>query len=84
MQGTLVGLESRTFVPSSSDHRFDNDVFDRDPVQLPERVAQRELHGQADAATAMKPLLDARWNAVGSASCEHDDQDGQWLGLRTR
>jgi hypothetical protein len=53
--------------------------FDRDPLLIPEVMAENL---ELPAATNLRPILDATWNAEGWAGSIYFDEDGKWVGHR--
>jgi hypothetical protein len=51
------------------------DVFDRDPLFIPEMVVERF---EQPTVTEARPLIDAIWNAAGWPGSPHYDPQGQW------
>lgn len=55
------------------------DVFDRDPLLIPETVIE-SFEGTAE--NDARPLLDATWNAAGWRGSPHYDAEGKWAAPR--
>ncbi|GAB4507414.1 MAG: hypothetical protein Tsb0026_02750 [Sulfuricaulis sp.] len=53
--------------------------FDRDPLLIPEIIVENL---ELPAATDLRPILDATWNAEGWAGSIYFDNDGKWVGHR--
>jgi hypothetical protein len=56
--------------------------FDRDPLLIPELILQSLDIG--DVPKAIKPIIDATWNAAGYPQSDYYDADGNWVGERRR
>jgi len=56
--------------------------FDRDPLVIPELVLQSLDIG--DIPKAIKPVVDATWNAAGYPHSDYYDHEGNWVGERRR
>lgn len=53
--------------------------FDRDPLLIPEVMVE---NFELPAATDLRPILDATWNAEGWVGSIYFDDDGKWVGHR--
>ncbi len=53
--------------------------FDRDPLLIPETIVETL---ELPAATDLKPILDATWNAEGWPGSIYFDDDDKWVGRR--
>ncbi len=51
------------------------DIFDRDPLFIPEIVVERF---EQLTVTVARPLIDAIWNAAGWPGSPHYDPQGDW------
>jgi len=79
---TLEGVEGAVY--KIRDNPFDDPepVIDRNVLALPDVLI--EEYGQpVDYDRAMRPTIDALWNAAGAAVAESFGPDGRWRGQRT-
>lgn len=72
IQGWEMGVEMRF------PHRFQSAAFDRDPLLIPETMLQ--TFDIEDVAKAIRPVIDATWNAAGFAQSANYDGQGNWKG----
>jgi hypothetical protein len=55
------------------------DVFDRDPLLIPEILTESFDH---ETVPEVRPIIDAIWNATGWPGSPHYDEQNQWDGNR--
>jgi len=77
---TLTGVRGLVFADGRYHHPLHPETpIDRDVVMLPDILVEKP---GGDPAAVMRPILDAMWNAAGSARCWNYNEQGKWVVQR--
>lgn len=80
---TLEGVEGAAYAVASGLFAEPEPPFEEDIVYLPECLVNE--YGNADSyQRALRPAIDALWNAAGYSSAQTYDGDGRWIGNERR